>query len=185
ELIDKFSIERVHKAGAKFDYEKAKWYNHEWIKNTSAQELLPAVQFILKDAQLDVSDEAYLLQVIALVKDRCTLLNDFVMQASFFFITPKTFDTEAVLQKWTIEKQQFFLELLPLFEGIPTWDAIAIESVFKELSAAKNIKIGELQMPFRVMLVGGKYGPAVFNIAEAIGKAETIARCKLMLNLIQ
>ncbi len=185
ELIDKFSIERVHKAGAKFDYEKAKWYNHEWIKNTSAQELLPAVQFILKDAQLDVSDEAYLLQVIALVKDRCTLLNDFVMQASFFFITPKTFDTEAVLQKWTNEKQQFFQELLPLFEGIPTWDAIAIESVFKELSIAKNIKIGELQMPFRVMLVGGKYGPAVFNIAEAIGKAETIARCKLMLNLIQ
>lgn len=185
ELIDKFSIERVHKAGAKFDYEKAKWYNHEWIKNTPAQELLPAVKFILMDAQLNISDEDYLLQVISLVKDRCILLNDFVTQASFFFKTPTSFDTEAVLQKWTIEKQQFFQELLPLFEMMTIWNATSIESVFKELSVAKQIKMGDLQMPFRVMLVGGKYGPAVFNIAEAIGKKETAARCQSMLNLIQ
>ncbi len=184
ELIEEFSIERVHKAGAKFDFEKAKWYNHEWIKHTPAELLLPAVKMILTEAHINASDEQYLLHVIALVKDRCILLNDFVMQGSFFFITPKSFDVEAVAQKWNVEKQQFFQELIPILEKMNVWNAIEIEAAFKELSIAKNIKMGELQMPFRVMLVGGKYGPAVFQIAEAIGNTETILRCKSMMTML-
>jgi glutamyl-tRNA synthetase len=93
------------------------------------------------------------------------------------FKNPLTIDTEAVKPKWNEEKQLFFQELSNVLDAITVWDAVNIETAFKELALIKNIKVGELQLPFRVMLVGGKYGPAVFQIAEIIGKDETIQRC--------
>lgn len=177
ELIDKFSIERVHKGGAKFDYEKAKWYNHEWIKNTDASVLLKDVKIIFEKNNITVNDDELLLKIISLVKDRCTFLNDFAAQGSYFFQTPAEYDYESVKPKWNEEKEIFFKELITSFEKITEWNAINIETSFKDLATGKNIKVGELQMPFRVMLVGGKFGPAVFQIAEIIGKGETTKRC--------
>lgn len=176
ELCDKFSIERVHKGGAKFDFEKAKWYNAEWIKRTPATTLAPNVKAILEDKQITVTDEAYLTRVIDLVKERCTLLSDFYTQAGFFFVAPTQWDTEAVKPKWNDDKQAFFNTLIESYHAQHNWDAASIEQTFKELAAAKNIKPGELQLPMRVMLVGGKFGPAVFEIANAIGKEQTIQR---------
>jgi len=176
ELCDKFSIERVHKGGAKFDFEKAKWYNAEWIKRTPATTLAPNVKAILEDKQITVTDEAYLTRVIDLVKERCTLLSDFYTQAGFFFVAPTQWDTEAVKPKWNDDKQAFFNTLIESYHTQHNWDAASIEQTFKELAAAKNIKPGELQLPMRVMLVGGKFGPAVFEIANAIGKEQTIQR---------
>ena len=177
ELIEKFSIERVHKAGAKFDFEKAKWYNHEWIKHTAAEILLPQVKTLFEKENIAVQHDDLLLKIISLVKDRCILMNDFIIQGSYFFQKPVTIDIDAVKPKWNDEKQLFFQELTNVFDEIELWDAATIESAFKELALNKNIKVGELQLPFRVMLVGGKFGPAVFQIAEIIGKAETIQRC--------
>lgn len=177
ELIEKFSIERVHKAGAKFDYEKAKWYNHEWIKNTDAEKLLPNIKSIFKESHIETDNEKLLIQVISLVKDRCILLNDFIAQGSYFFQTPVEFDYEAVKPKWNEDKKIFFQELVTLFDQMENWNAADIETTFKNLASEKNIKVGELQLPFRIMLVGGKFGPAVFQIAEIIGKHETIKRC--------
>src|SRR4029078_6707989 len=87
ELIQKFSIEKVHKGGAKFDFEKAKWFNHEWIKKTEAGSLKADVRRILGDNGISIIDDEQLVKVIALVKERCTLLPDFVEQAGFFFQT--------------------------------------------------------------------------------------------------
>ncbi len=176
ELIEKFSIEKVHKGGAKFDFEKAKWFNHEWIKKLEIKnyELRIKNEFELKD--IAINDDAYLHKVIELVKDRCTLLPDFYTQGSFFFTAPQQWDTESVKPKWNEEKAAYFNLLKDKFSSLQFWELEKIELAFKELAAEKNIKIGELQMIFRVMLVGSKMGPAVFVIAETIGKEETINR---------
>lgn len=176
ELCDKFSIDRVHKGGAKFDFEKAKWYNAEWIKRTSGADLANDVKAVLAAQQIVVTDDAYLIQVIDLIKERCTLLNDFATQAGFFFLAPTQWDMEAVKPKWNEDKKAFFEALMEQYNSLPNWDVASIEQTFKDLATAKNIKPGELQLPMRVMLVGGKFGPAVFEIAAMIGRTGTIQR---------
>ena len=183
ELIEKFSIERVHSGGAKFDYEKAKWFNHEWIKQSGVGSLESGVKTLLTEKGFLVPDDEMLDKVIELVKDRCTLLPDFVQQSSFFFKTPEEYDLAAVKPKWSPEKKQFFEAFVVKIQSLQLWDATSLESFFKELAAEKNIKAGELQLPLRVMLVGGKFGPPVFNIAEILGKQETIHRIEKSLTL--
>jgi glutamyl-tRNA synthetase len=176
ELVQKFSIDRVHKGGAKFDYEKAKWFNHEWMKTLSVDSLQLTVKDILIKNDITVSDDAMLSKVIGLVKDRCTLLPDFYEQAGFFFKTPIRWDVDAVKPKWNDDKKKFFEEFASKLSGIDNWELVELENIFKALATEKNIKPGELQLPLRIMLVGGKFGPPVFQIAEIIGQSETIFR---------
>jgi len=185
ELIEKFTMERVHKGGAKFDYEKAKWYNHEWIKLSEVSQLAVAVKQAFLDKQIAVTDEALLKKVIELVKDRCTLLADFVQQGSFFFQSPASIDTDAIKPKWDEKKNMFFTELIRSYELSTLWETADLEKEFKELAAANQLKTGELMLPFRIMLVGGKFGPGVFDIAATIGKQETIKRIAHTLQLLQ
>ncbi len=185
ELIEKFTIERVHKGGAKFDYEKAKWYNHEWIKLSEVSQLAVAVKQAFLDKQIAVTDEALLKKVIELVKDRCTLLADFVQQGSFFFQSPASIDTDTIKPKWDEKKNMFFTELIRAYELSTLWETADLEKEFKELAAANQLKTGELMLPFRIMLVGGKFGPGVFDIAATIGKQETIKRIAHTLQLLQ
>jgi glutamyl-tRNA synthetase len=181
ELIAKFSMERVHKGGAKFDYEKAKWYNSEWIKKMPVASYQSQVAGLFTEAGIDVSDDDKLVKVLELVKDRCTFLNDFVQQAGFFFKAPETIDIAAIQPKWDDKKNLFFIELLKALELSGTFEPADLEVEFKELAAANQLKPGELMLPFRIMLVGGKFGPHVFDIANIIGKEETISRIKTVL----
>jgi len=234
ELVEKFSLVRVHKGGAKFDFEKAKWFNHEWIKQLPASayapqvaplfaaagitippadllrpadpepDYLPPVIPLIPDTLTDISgtpliDLAALEsglepappppnrfeRVLDLVKDRCALLPEFVPQAAFFFQPPATIDLEAVKPKWTDAKALFFAEYIRQFELATDADAHALETQFKEMAAAAAIKPGELLMPLRVMLVGGKFGPHVFDIAVLLGKEETIRRIRHTLALLK
>jgi glutamyl-tRNA synthetase len=178
ELIHKFSIERVHSGGAKFDYEKAKWFNHEWIKKSSVDSLQSTVHSLLIEKGITSIDTSVLKKVIGLVKDRCTLLTDFYDQSYFFFKSPEKWDVDAVKPKWTEAKQLFFAEIIRNYELNNDWKAITLESSFKEIAAANQIKPGEVLLPLRIMLVGGKFGPGVFEIAEIIGKEDTISRIK-------
>lgn len=184
ELIAKFSLEKVHKGGAKFDWDKAKWFNAEWIKKLTAQELLPYVKDVLGSKNIN-PDEEYLKTVIDLVKERCVLLPDFYLQSYFFFTEPLSYDLDALKSKWNDEKVIFFKDLISQFNLVDNWDAIQLENVFKNLASAKAIKIGELMLPFRVMLVGGKFGPQVFLIAQYIGKQQTLARIEKALDIIK
>ncbi len=183
ELVEKFSMERVHSAGAKFDYEKAKWFNHEWIKKFEVSGLRFEVKNLLAANGFPVTNDTLLDKVIELVKERCTLLPDFVQQSSFFFKTPEAWDTEAVKPKWNQDKKNFFVAYAEKLDSAVEWNASALESSFKELAVEKNIKPGELQLPLRIMLVGGKFGPPVFHIAELLGKTETIERINKAINL--
>jgi glutamyl-tRNA synthetase len=181
ELKEKFSLERVHKGGAKFDFEKAKWFNHEWIKKSDVARLKPDVKKIFDQVGLSASDDK-LEKVIALVKERCSVLTDFVEQAKFFFQTPQQWDLDAIKPKWNDAKQAFFGDAITYFQNQINWDTPTdLENGFKELAAAKQIKAGEVLLPLRIMLVGGKFGPGVFDIASVIGKEETVTRIKTVL----
>ncbi|MEN9599998.1 MAG: hypothetical protein RL596_2319, partial [Bacteroidota bacterium] len=185
ELIEKFSMERVHKGGAKFDYEKAKWFNAEWIKRSTVEGLGHKVKATLTNDGILVDNEEKLAKVIALTKDRCTLLTDFVQQAGFFFKQPETIDIAAIQPKWDTAKNNFFSELATTYENTNTWEAVELESIFKELATTHQLKPGELMLPFRIMLVGGKYGPGVFDIAAILGHTETINRIHRVRALLQ
>ena len=183
QLVNAFDMERVHKGGARFDYEKAKWFNHEWMKKLQISDLRLYIEPILTANGIVVKDAAYLEHIIELVRERCTLLTDFVQQASYFFQAPQQWDVEAVKPKWIEEKKVFFETFTEQLNALANWNMEAIEELFKNHAAASNIKPGELQLPLRIMLVGGKYGPAVFQIAELIGKEETIDRISKSLPL--
>jgi len=174
ELIQSFSLERISKAGAKFDFEKAKWYNHEWIKNAQASDLKAVVGTLINEAGITEVKEDTLLKVIDLVKDRCNLLGDFVAQTRYFFMAPSEYDSAAVKPKWTPEKAAFFQEFAQSLNDSD--DAAQWEEQFKALAATKELKPGELMLPLRIMLVGGKFGPGVFDIAKLLGKEETQSR---------
>ncbi|MGN6638736.1 MAG: glutamate--tRNA ligase [Mucilaginibacter sp.] len=184
ELVQRFSLERVNKAGAKFDFEKAKWFNAEWIKRSTAERLKSDVRKVLEDKGVDVSDETYLLKVIDQVKERCTFLTDFYQQASYFFKQPGEYDLNAVKPKWTDAKTTFFEHFMKMLGNQRDMtDAAELEIKFKALTEEHGIKPGELMLPFRIMLVGGKFGPHVFDIAVLLGKQETILRIEKALKL--
>ncbi len=115
-------------------------------------------------------------KVIALVKDRCTLLTDFYDQSYFFFKAPEEYDINAVKSKWSEGKKRFFELFVEEIKAIDSWESAFIEDGFKKLAMMQDIKAGELQLPLRIMLVGGKFGPPVFDIAAVLGKEETIQR---------
>jgi len=177
ELVEKFSIERVNKAGAKFDFEKAKWFNAEWIKRSEGGRLKSDVKRILEEKGIVVKNEDFLLKVIGLVKERCTLLPDFYQQSSYFFEQPKEYDLNAVKPKWTDAKTDFYKTLVVMLNNRKaSIEPITFEDQFKKLAEEKGTKAGELMLPFRIMLVGGKFGPHVFDIAALLGTQETISR---------
>jgi len=177
ELTQKFSVDRISKAGAKFDFEKAKWFNHEWIKRSSSDSLLPQIKDVLTHHQV-AAEESYVNRVLTAVKERLTFVEDFWTQASFFFVQPVEYDLNAVKPKWSVEKTVFFENMMTSFGRFTEWKAAELESFFKEAIQNSGMKMGELMMPFRIMLVGGKFGPDVFQIVELLGQGEVIERIK-------
>ena len=196
ELIEKFSMDRVHKGGAKFDFEKAKWFNQEWIKRLPVTAYCPLVRalFVAQGISTGTAPSAAptdspiltsFEKILDLVKERCTLLPDFVTQAGFFFQAPATIDLDSIRPKWTPAKGLFFVELIRQLQLEQGWDGPSLETGFKEMAAAAAIKPGELLLPLRIMLVGGKFGPHVFDIAALLGREETIRRIRHTLGLLQ
>ena len=184
ELVEKFSIKKVHHSGAKFDYEKAKWFNHEWIKKLPVSNYASRVKSIFEERGINITDDEKFMKVLELVKDRCTLLTDFVEQGSFFFVAPFTVDTTAIRPKWNDHKQIFFVEVARAYGLLQQWNHHDLENTFKEMAAAHQLKSGELMLPLRIMLVGGKFGPGVFDIAALIGKEETVKRIEHTLQFL-
>jgi glutamyl-tRNA synthetase len=174
ELVQRFDISRVNHSGAVFDFEKARWFNHQHIQRLSAEELAPLVKPYLPGA----ADEK-LLPVIELIKERCTLLPDFAEQGGFFFHAPERIDLESIRAKWKPAYAAFFEQLAASWEAAPQWENVpAIEAAFASLAQEQGFKKGELMLPLRIMLVGGKFGPGVFDILGIIGAAEAAGRVR-------
>jgi glutamyl-tRNA synthetase len=184
-LIQKFSLDRVHKGGAKFDYEKAKWFNQEWIKHSDNDYLATLVAPYFEAAKIEIHEPRYLVKVIGLVKERCQLLSDFIPQSAFFFTAPTEIDTASILPKWDAAKAAFFTTVMEAYKSqtVPN-NATDLEAHFKELAADQGLKPGDLMLPFRIMLVGGKFGPGVFDIVANIETQDAAKRIQFCLDLM-
>jgi glutamyl-tRNA synthetase len=183
ELIEKFSIERVHKGGAKFDYEKAKWFNHQYIVRKENHELVPLVKPFIEQHYVGVN-EKQLEIIIGLIKDRCHLLSDFWEQGHFLFKTPETYNTAAIADKWNEDKKNFFQKWVDSLSEVAEWSSANIEEHFSNHLTTSGLKKGDVLLPLRIMLVGDKYGPGVFQIAEVIEKEATVLRISHTLDLL-
>lgn len=183
ELVETFSIERIHKGGAKFDFEKAKWYNHQYIQHTDNSVLAEMVMPHMVEKGVTPSVDT-LTAVVGLIKDRCHLLPDFWEQGHFFFTAPKTVDMAAIKEKWNDTRRQFFSVWATELRGMTMWTEKEIEASANNLLPNHGLKKGDVMLPLRIMLVGGKFGPGVFAIAEIIGKDETIRRIETVMTAL-
>lgn len=183
ELCQMFSIERVHKGGAKFDYEKAKWYNQQYLLKTDNHRLAELVKPYLEQSGIAINDLGVLAQVVGWVKGRCHLLTDFVAQTNYFFRDPQNFDLESIRGKWNEDKNHFFKSWIAELDQLPE-DAAGMEAHFVSAAESKGLKKGEVMLPLRIMLVGGKFGPSVFDIAQFIGKDAIKRRVEMVLSLL-
>lgn len=184
ELTTHFSIERIHKGGAKFDFEKAKWFNHQYIQKADNTYLAQALQDFIPIEHRNHIARPLLEQVIGLVKERLYLLKDFWEQASFFFVRPLQWDTASLKSKWNEKTNHFFEQYLQLLAQTDTWTVSDLEHQFLDLMQRHELKKGEVLLPLRIMLVGAKFGPDVFAIEQSLGKEESIWRIKNTLNLL-
>ena len=173
ELIEKFSLERVSKAGAKFDFEKAKWFNAEWIRKISPVKLEEIFREQLKEKDIPVEKTNNLQFIIQLVQDRLVFTTDLWKQSFYFFVAPSNYNLQPIQSKWNEEKNGFFDKLILNLKKSSSSD---IKSIFEQLAIELNLKENDLLLPFRIMLVGDKYGPGVFQIAGFLDKTEVINR---------
>ena len=183
ELEESFSLDRVHKGGAKFDYEKAKWFNQQHIQRADNDRLAAlALPYFESEGMQPTIDE--LIKIVAIVKERCHLIAEFVEQGSFFIKAPEKIDEAAIKPKWNEQKTAFFKDWLTTF-NFDEQSHDAWELSFNEMIAKHGIKKGELMLPLRVMLVGGKFGPGIFEIACFIGKEEVKNRIEMAVGLME
>lgn len=183
ELIQAFSMDRVHKGGAKFDFEKAKWFNHQWIQQIDVSILAASLQVEVQKRNLS-AETGFIEKVVRLVRDRCTFVNELWSHAAYFFSAPEAPDIAAFSAKWNDQKTLFFHELVAVFNNVSPWDATTLEHECKLLAAGNNLKPGDVLLPLRIMLVGGKFGPGVFEIASLLGKEETNKRIQQVVLLL-
>jgi glutamyl-tRNA synthetase len=183
ELISKFELENVNKAGAVFGREKLEWMNSEYIRRKSPEDLLILVRPLADARGYNVSDE-YLTKVIKLMQERCRSVNDFVDFSSYFFTAPTEYEEKSKLKNWTPEAKQRLTELLPSFKADQEWCHTSIEATVRAYAEAKGISAGKLIHPLRLAVSGVGMGPGLFELLEVIGKDEVISRIEKALEIL-
>jgi glutamyl-tRNA synthetase len=177
ELIELFSLERCSKSGAKFDYEKGKWFNHKYIQMKSNAELAELFMPILKAHGAEAPFEM-VEAVVGLVKERVSFVRELWDQAAFFFVAPTSYDEKTVKKRWKADSPTQMAELCDVLAGIDDFSAQNTEEVVKAWIAAKEYHLGNVMNAFRLAVVGESKGPHMFDITALLGKEETTARVK-------
>ncbi len=176
ELTQHFNLEKCSKAGAKFDYNKGKWFNQQYIQSVAVETLLPLVKVDFAKKGITAEDDK-LVKVINLVKERCQLIGDFYEQASFFFIAPESYDEKTIKKRWKEQSPEQMQELITILEGLgEELESHSTEEAVKAWIEAKEYGMGAVMNCFRLSVVGAPKGPHMFDITELLGKTETIAR---------
>ena len=175
ELIDSFSIDRVSKSGARFNYEKAKWFNEEYIKAMSNEDLAAKVLAIAPD-NLKNTNSDWLAQVCGLFKERITFLKDFWEQAAFLFAPPTEYHTKTVRKRYKAHSVPVFEELKGRLAGMDCFEAADVETTIKGFISEKELSFSAVLPVFRVMLSGVAGGPSLFDICALLGQDEVIGR---------
>ena len=175
DLISFFDLNKVHKAGAKFDHEKAKWFNHKYLTDKSNEKLARLYQVILKEKGVKTED-SYVLRIVSLIKDRANFVSDFWDQSFFFFQAPKEYDSKVIKKRWKENTPEILSALKSELEKLENFDNHSMEKVIQDFLEGKDFGMGQLMNPFRLTLVGAGIGPGVLEIAELLGKEETLNR---------
>ena len=173
ELAEKFDLNRVHKAGAKFDPEKNKWFNHHYLQQQSNESLAEAFAPTL--AEKGISTSLDVTKVVSLIKERANFVSEFWDLADYFFVAPTAYDEKAA-KNWKEETPHLMQQLISVLENIGDFTSVNIETIVKDWMTKNEIGMGKVMQPFRLSLVGALKGPHLFDIVELIGKEETIKR---------
>ncbi|MGQ1787838.1 MULTISPECIES: glutamate--tRNA ligase [unclassified Saccharicrinis] len=177
QLVGAFSIERVNKAGARFDPEKAKWFNHQYLVNMGDEDLAQQFMPVLKEKGIQ-ADMALVTRVVALVKERINFVSELWEQVFFFFEAPTEYDPKVVKKRWKGDVPAFMAGLPGALEAVSDWKADAIKETISAKIEEKELGFGLVMNAFRLALVGGGFGPDLMTIAELIGKEEAMARVR-------
>ena len=185
ELIAKFSLDHCSRSGAKFAFEKGKWFNHTYLQNISDAELAQLFKPVLQEHGIDpgaFSDE-YIAKAVGLVKSRINFVKDLWDNASFFFKAPEAYDPKAVKKRWTPDMPAHITELVALLEGYDVIDG-TVEPAVMDWITGNGLHMGNVMNAFRLCVVGECKGPHMFDITALLGKEETLRRLRLGLQRI-
>jgi glutamyl-tRNA synthetase len=178
ELISKFSFEHCSRSGAKFAFEKGKWFNHTYLQNIADAELAQLFKPVMEQHGVnpaDFSDE-YIAKAVSLVKSRINFVSDLWEQARFFFVAPTEYDPKAVKKRWSEEMPALMKQLVEVLKNIPDFASAAAEPIVLNWITENGYHMGNVMNAFRLTVVGECKGPHMFDITELIGRDETIKR---------
>jgi len=184
ELIDAFSLEHVSKSGARFDFEKAKWFNHQYLMQKSPEEIGNIFMKINKE-KLEAFPQDYIIKVCGLVKDRVSFVHEMWSQSYFFFEDPQQYDQELIKKKWKSDTNTLLSDAINVLDNISLFTAPAIHDALHEFCQQKNIGLGMVMIPLRLSLVGAGIGPDLPLILEMLGKQTVIKRIQKSINTIK
>ncbi len=190
ELIEAFSFERVNKSGAKFDPEKTKWFNQQYLRKKTDAELAEMFRPLLEEQLKNIPNTAmpsqsYIEGVCRLVKEKSHFVNEFWASGIYFFIAPKTYDADVIKKRWNEQSAAFIKSLAAAFKTLNTFTAPEAEGIFKVTAEAQGIAPGQVMQLFRVCLSGAAGGPMLFEMAELLGKDEVIKRLETAIEVIK
>jgi len=171
ELVQAFSLERVGKSGSKFDPDKAKWFNQQYLRERNDAELGAIFNVILTQKGINVSAE-YVTAVCSLIKEKTQFTSEFWDFGNYFFIRPEKYDESVIAKRWNETAKNFFGELVRSFCSVSDWKAHVLEAEFKRTAEMVQMNPGQLMQLFRVLLSGQSGGPMLFEMTELLGKQE-------------
>ena len=190
ELVEAFSLERVSKAGAKFDPEKTKWFNEQYLRKQDDTEIAQRLRLSVHEAYtLDANDprwsDDYLLQAVALLKDRVQFESELLPTGRYLFEAPVKYDEAVIAKRWKPERTAFFLALCEAFAVLEPFNAETAEQSFQSVAAAQGLKPGEVLQLFRVILSGQGGGVNLFGMVALLGRQQCIDRIQAALVKLQ
>jgi glutamyl-tRNA synthetase len=179
ELIEAFSLEKVSKSGAKFDVNKAHWFNQQYLSNTSDEQLMEVVWAQFQELYGSDIDRGYAVKVLALLREKFQFAKDIAPAAHFFYGRPASYDEAAIAKKWKEDTNASLFGLAEAFAAASASDAEGFEACFRAACEALGKKTGELMQPMRIALSGEAMGPPIFELLALLGTAEVVDRLKL------
>jgi glutamyl-tRNA synthetase len=176
ELVEKFDLNRIHKAGAKFDPDKNKWFNHQYLQKQTDESLAKAFEkdVIKKLGKCDFSF-VEMTKIVSMIKERAHFVNELWDLADYFFEAPSSYDEKAA-KNWKEETPDLMQQVISELNNIEDFTSVNIETLLKEWMSTNEIGMGKVMQPLRLSLVGALKGPHLFDIIEMIGKNESIKR---------
>lgn len=184
ELIHHFSLDRVSKSGAKFDFEKAKWFNHKYLQKKSNAELADKYLKILQSKNI-VSSKEYIEKVVALIKERANFVEDFWDASAFFFTRPLTYDESVIKKRWKENTAEQLLFIVYLLKSIQPYNALKAHDTIMQYLTENALNTAQIMSCLRLCLVGYAKGPDLFAIIELLGINESMERINIAINKIK